>query len=73
MFRNEKRSHVAIWNWIQRFGSLKFLYYFLGVSKVILLFYSLLIVLSISNLLYRNFFISKLIDLLHFCICNGEI
>ena len=21
IFENEKRSHIAIWNWIQRFGS----------------------------------------------------
>ena len=23
IFRDEKRSHIAIWNWIQRFGSLQ--------------------------------------------------
>jgi putative transposase len=23
IFRDEKRSHVAVWNWIQRFGSLQ--------------------------------------------------
>ncbi|MGE5633930.1 MAG: hypothetical protein ACM3VV_01750, partial [Deltaproteobacteria bacterium] len=22
-FRDEKRSHIAVWNWIQRFGSLQ--------------------------------------------------
>ena len=23
IFRDEKRSHVSVWNWIQRFGSLQ--------------------------------------------------
>jgi putative transposase len=23
IFRDEKRSHIAVWNWIQRFGSLQ--------------------------------------------------